>query len=103
MKTLTEANTTMRLKDAAKLLGLFNGSIINPDAIRAAFVTAVHTTHPDAGGRGGDLDAITQARDILLQNIGAETPCPQCAGRGSIKARLGSVPCGRCEGEGTIA
>jgi DnaJ-class molecular chaperone len=101
MGRLEIKRTAMRAAEARQILGLHNG--YTAEDVRQAFVAAAMAQHPDAGGKGGDLDAISCARDILLQMLGGIISCPQCRGRGSIKARFGSVPCGRCEGEGTIA
>ena len=87
--------------DARRLLGLFNG--YDEDDVRRAFVAAVTAAHPDAGGQGGDLDMLSQARDTLLLLYGVNIACPQCLGRGSIRGRFGNVPCGRCEGAGNVA
>lgn len=45
------------------------------DDVRRAYVNAVKKMHPDAGGKGGDINALTQARDVLLQTLRSEVSC----------------------------
>ena len=49
---------------AAELLGVALDAP-EPD-VRAAFRHAARLAHPDTGGRAGDLDVLTEARDLLL-------------------------------------
>jgi len=95
----------MTLQAARKLLGLLNG--YTAETVRAAFVAAVRKAHPDAGEIAGadvgrDVHALVEAKDLLLANLGGETPCPQCKGVGYVRARVGVIDCGRCGGEGTV-
>lgn len=87
----------MNLSDARQLLGLVNGYTV--DDVRFAFSRAVKAAHPDAGGTGGDMTKLRDARDLLL---GAKKTCVPCKGRGRILGRMGSVMCSRCNGDGTV-
>jgi hypothetical protein len=67
-----------------------------------AFRRKVKEDHPDAGGNGGDMALLTEAKDLLVAALCGKNTCVQCSGRGTIKARLGSVECGKCHGEGIV-
>lgn len=68
--------------------------------VRQAFVAACNAAHPDAGGKGGDMAAILEARDILMGNAKTDIPCKTCQGSGYVRGRGVAVRCGKCNGSG---
>ena len=68
------------------------------------FKEKVRETHPDAGGKGGDMAELKWARDTLLAYVEEKAkvkPCPHCDGTG--RKRLGNgrtVKCFHCGGTG---
>jgi hypothetical protein len=53
---------------ARRLLGLAEGA--DAAAIQTAWRVAISNAHPDAGGSDAAARAVTEARDLLLQQLG---------------------------------
>lgn len=96
---------------AARLLGVTIGD--GEATIKAAFRTAVKADHPDAGGEAVDMDALKQARDLLLSMAAARFPegqiadnfnvkksCIMCKGTGSVPHGFATATCSACGGSG---
>ena len=91
---------SMMRKNALALLGLPDGAY-DAEAVAAAFRRAVVAAHPDTGGAGGNMSELQEARKALLQiSNDDEFACKQCAGRGTVRYKLGVRPCGACKGTG---
>ena len=74
-----------------------------PDMIRLRWLQLARLHHPDTGGDETVFDAYRKAYDAA-RRIAADTPCPVCSGRGTIKIVSGisalDMPCRRCSGSG---
>ncbi len=100
--------TKPNAKAARALLGV--SATATPDDIKAAFRTAVRAAHPDNGGTGADMDALTRAKELLLTTMtespgqnsaaNAESACKLCNGVGTVSTGFGSLPCQACRGTG---
>jgi hypothetical protein len=77
---------------------------LDPGAVRHAFAEAVKAAHPDAGGTGGDIQVLKEARDYLLCVADPAThqkpACVFCGGRGNISFGFTTTVCTRCRGTG---
>lgn len=70
-----------------------------PDVIRAACRRLMKLDHPDHGGTGERLDALKQARDVLLDHtrgVKADPSCRVCQGRGWVSSGWRVADCPRC-------
>lgn len=82
-----------------------------PDEIRTAFTHKVKESHPDAGGSGGDIQQLKQARNLLLEatkqrlpseNNAAMQPCQMCSGSGRGVVGFRNQRCTTCNGTGAL-
>ena len=94
----------MTPKTAASLLSLPLRGPWTVDEVGAAFRETVRTAHPDSGGKGADMAALKEARDVLLTEADKEAEigeCPRCEGTGLMKTRSGRrISCSTCGGSG---
>jgi hypothetical protein len=86
---------------ARELLG-YGGPLGDKPGVSAAFSKAVKAAHPDAGGTGGDIGALKEAREYLLScNIATKKPCPICKGVGIVATQaFAGMQCQSCKGTG---
>lgn len=98
----------MKREEALRLLGLDSAACeLTPAIVTTAFRRKVLATHPDRVSPGDsnwtpcDMDLLTKAKETLLGDTKqADLTCPQCAGRGTVRHRMGVKPCGACQGTG---
>lgn len=91
---------------AALLLGLTLPA--TAEEVRQAYVDRVRAAHPDSGGQGGDMQALKEARLLLMREVNRAVEnvesrsCPMCLGRGRVITGFAAEPCNMCGGKGTI-
>lgn len=94
----------MTPKTAASLLSLPLRGPWGEMDVRNAFRVSVYDQHPDNGGKGADMAALKEARDVLLAEAAKEAEigeCPRCEGAGLMKTRSGRrISCSTCGGSG---
>lgn len=95
------------VSNAAAVLGVSDDA--TDDEVRQAFRTKARTMHTDTGGAGGDLDALKEARDVMLrrgvnqnEEMQVKGGCVYCRGRGRVPSTTswGSDLCIACNGTG---
>lgn len=100
-----------RLAAARALLGI-SGAYTAAE-IKTAFRNKAKIGHVDAGGSGGDMAALVEARDLLLTTV-VESPsetttgkeektCQLCSGTGMVASGFGATECASCRGTGIVA
>jgi hypothetical protein len=93
----------MKVDEAERILGCYLGG--NPpaglDDIAASYRARLRETHPDTGD-GTVLPAqLQQAAKTLRQVVTvANNRCKTCAGRGVVRAKMGTTACVACKGTG---
>ena len=86
-------------RKAARLLGI--ARLSKPKVIHRAFKEKAKSRHPDAGGDGGDLAELREARTVLLEYVkrrGTVVACESCDGTG----KRGQFKCMACNGNGKV-
>lgn len=82
----------------------------SPAAVRAAYVTAAKSAHPDAPGGSAEAFARLHAAYREALQAALEWPCDACDGAGRVEvhgsgpggfgASVTNLVCGRCGGRG---
>lgn len=94
---------------ALEVLGLDKAKCtLTREIVEEAFRAAIKHNHPDVATMDDksrtywSIDAIKDARKILLENLGGDAlfACKLCKGVGMVRATIGWLKCSACKGTG---